>query len=185
MVRDNPNKIPQVREYYKKTSWDFAMHMRSEHTFESGVDKILQSPDKHDALARWLKAKARKERAKGCETRPYGGKCKWRTPFAPVPTHPGAQERVPLVATGLLQVRRQVQVRPRTGPPNTAAASAAANADSSDRPRRPGDTCHSKPGPAVFHHFPPLLTRVRPRALTRAGSRHRSSNPSLFTVPCT
>ena len=48
-----PNKIPQVREYYKKTSWGLAMRMRSEHTFESGVDKILQSPDKHDALARW------------------------------------------------------------------------------------------------------------------------------------
>ena len=29
MVRDNPNKIPQVREYYKKTSWDLAMHQGS------------------------------------------------------------------------------------------------------------------------------------------------------------
>ena len=53
LTRDHPNKIPQIREY-KKTSWDLAMHMRAGGTFGSGVDKIVQSPEKHDALARWI-----------------------------------------------------------------------------------------------------------------------------------
>ena len=98
MVRDNPNKIPQVREYYKKCSWDLAMHMRSEHTFESGVDRILQSPDKHDALARWLppdgpgKGKGKKGQGKGRETHPYGGKGKWRTPSAPTTAPQGTPD---------------------------------------------------------------------------------------------
>ena len=98
MVRDNPNKIPQVREYYKKCSWDLAMHMRSEHTFESGLDRILQSPDKHDALARWLppdgpgKGKGKKGQGKGRETHPYGGKGKWRTPSAPTTAPQGTPD---------------------------------------------------------------------------------------------
>ncbi|CAE7499221.1 ftsH, partial [Symbiodinium pilosum] len=41
LTRDHPNKIPQIREYYKKTSWDLAMHMRAGGTFGSGVDKIV------------------------------------------------------------------------------------------------------------------------------------------------
>ena len=54
LVRDNQNKIPQIREYYRKTSWDLAMHMRADGSFQEGVEKIISSTERHDALARWM-----------------------------------------------------------------------------------------------------------------------------------
>ena len=74
LTRDHPNKIPQIREYYKKTSWDLAMHMRSGGNFGEGVDKIVKSLEKHDALARWLPADQPK--GKGKEGKGFKGSYK-------------------------------------------------------------------------------------------------------------
>ena len=79
LTRDHLNKIPQIREYYKKTSWDLAMHLRSGGTFGDGVDKIVMSPEKHDALARWIPAdhpKGKGKEGKGGESK-GGGKDAW------------------------------------------------------------------------------------------------------------
>eukprot|EP00439_Symbiodinium_sp_Y106_P044057 s5740_g5.t1 len=43
MVRRNPNKLPQVREYYRKCSWELAMHMRSNGSFADGVKQIVSA----------------------------------------------------------------------------------------------------------------------------------------------
>ena len=60
MVRDYGYKIPQIREFYKKCSWDLASHLRAGGTFAAGVQKVITSPEKHEALSRWtcLKGKA-------------------------------------------------------------------------------------------------------------------------------
>ena len=83
LTRDHLNKIPQIREYYKKTSWDLAMHLRSGGTFGDGVDKIVMSPEKHDALARWIPAdhpKGKGKEGKGGESK-GGGKDAWVSGF--------------------------------------------------------------------------------------------------------
>ena len=72
LTRDHPNKIPQIREYYKKTSWDLAMHMRSGGTFGVGVENIVQSPEKR--LARWIPADQPKGKGKDAKGFKGGGK---------------------------------------------------------------------------------------------------------------
>ena len=96
IVRDNPNKIPQVRGYYKKVSWDLAMRVRSQRIRSSrGWTKPSSPhPDKYDALARWMppdrsgKGKGKKGKGKGRKAHPYNGKGNWRS--QPLPTQPGA-----------------------------------------------------------------------------------------------
>ncbi|CAE7236556.1 ftsH [Symbiodinium sp. CCMP2592] len=51
-IRDRD--IPQIREYYRKTSWDLAMHMRAAGSFQEGVEKIITSTERRDALACWM-----------------------------------------------------------------------------------------------------------------------------------
>ncbi|CAE7259953.1 ftsH [Symbiodinium sp. CCMP2592] len=83
LVRDNQSKIPQIREYYRKTSWDLAMHMRAEGSFQEGVEKINTSTERHDALARWMppdgKGKGKDNEGKGKpKDTGKGGKGKFR-----------------------------------------------------------------------------------------------------------
>ena len=84
LVRDNQNKIPQIREYYRKTSWDLAMHLRAEGSFQEGVTKIITSTERHDALAKWKwmppdgKGKGKDNDGKG-KSKDGFGKGKFRT----------------------------------------------------------------------------------------------------------
>ena len=44
----------EIAAHYKQCSWDFALHLRSEGSLETAMDKIVNSPDRHEVLARWL-----------------------------------------------------------------------------------------------------------------------------------
>ena len=122
MVRDNPNKLPQVREYYRKCSWELAMHMRSSGSFAEGVQQIISSPEKHDALARWMppdgKGKGKGKEGKGKEGKgKQGGKT---ARFLTRANTPYERPQCRLFQQGFLQVRGGVQVRPRQPEPEPA-----------------------------------------------------------------
>ena len=95
LVRDNQNKIPQIREYYRKSSWDLAMHLRAEGSFQEGVNKIITSTERHDALAKWMppdgKGKGKDVDGKG-KSKDWLGKGKFRTP---APYTPAGTSRPP------------------------------------------------------------------------------------------
>ena len=171
LTRDHPNKISQIREYYKKTSWDLALHMRSGGTSGEGVDKIVQSPEKHDALACWLPADQSK--GKGKEGKGFKGSYKdlgkdlglggfgkgkgrfFAPAYGSVQTlahqpFPGAVHAPALlvVAAGALQIWSGLQVCSWTGE-SCAEHSAGGPACSwpigtaqGARSAAPGDTCH-------------------------------------------
>ena len=102
MVRDCPCKIPQVRDYYKKCSWDLASHLRAGETFAEGVKKVVTSPHRSEALAKWMppdtpkkgKGKFAKghEKGQGKETwlQPSKGRSKGK-PWTPMSVSPPAQ----------------------------------------------------------------------------------------------
>ena len=82
MVRDYPSKIAQVRNYCKKCSWDLASHLRAGGTFAEGVKKVVTSPDKSQALAKWMPPDTLKGKGKFAKGREKGqGKENLPCPF--------------------------------------------------------------------------------------------------------
>ena len=73
MVRDNGYKIPQIRQFYKKCSWDLAPHLRAGGTFAEGVQKVITSPKKHEALSKWVPPDTPKGKGKFAKGSEKGG----------------------------------------------------------------------------------------------------------------
>ena len=74
MVRDNPNKLPQVREYYRKCSWELAMHMRKQWLLRGGGPADHLQPREarrplHAGCHPTAKARARAKRARAKRVR--------------------------------------------------------------------------------------------------------------------
>ena len=80
MVRDYGYKIPQIRKFYKKCLWDLASRLRAGGTLAEGVQKVITSPEKHEALSKCVppdtlkgKGKFAKRGEKGPAVRVPGG----------------------------------------------------------------------------------------------------------------
>ena len=86
LVRDNPpQKFPQVRNYWKKASWEVAMALRSHRTFKEAVAEVTTAQARQDALSRWAPpdrpGKGGEKGKKGDHKGDYkGGKNKWSRP---------------------------------------------------------------------------------------------------------
>ena len=117
MVRNNPNKIPQVCEYYKKVSLDLAMRVRSPVWTKSSSPQTSTTPWHAGCRQTGLgKAKARKARAKVARLTPTTAKATGvRKLLSPLNRELQLDCPVPTVGAGVLPLRRQVQVSARPG----------------------------------------------------------------------
>ena len=106
------------------------MHLRAEGSFQEGVNKIITSTERHDAIAKWMppdgKGKGKDADGKG-KSKDWLGKGKFRTP---APYTPAGPSRPPcrLFANGFCKYGAACKFsRAGTGTANTATRSGTAS----------------------------------------------------------